>query len=540
MKKILFSLLIFQIAFYSCEKSDKVSIPDEFLEFVELFEFEASLRGITIDIEREGLIMEFADLSERDADGLCIRKTPIEIQIDINGWKRSDHSRKEFVVFHELAHGFLNRDHYNEVLPNGHWKSMMRGAPVKITGRSLEYEKNRNYYLDELFLYNVNTPAWAIATSANVKKLDYSLAIINSETTNNIFLSNIGILPIEIIAEIGEEMKDYYVVQPTSAIINPKDSAKFEIKYITSKLGEQHGVLNFKLKSTGEIINSVELSGIGITNSPNYKLVYDFDSSKSFWQSFSNSEYLYLIGYPPAPVFCYNPKNKTWREIPTQQFNNPQLLNFEDKTMLIDIKRDEDYIQTGIKIYEFDFGTEKFVDKSTFTISNQYFYNLSSFTLANKCYLIYLDEVYEYSIDSDIWQKKSKIPENIMDIFWAVINNRVFALTNLGLFEYFPTTDSWTSIDKVHQFYRYMPPFTYKNILYLTEITVDKDGNSLFKLWQYDGKLWSIHSNLPLPFSFNTFEFGGNLYFVNCNDGSNNTTYYQAEKIWYSVWQFIP
>src|ERR1035437_9451238 len=66
---------------------------------------------------------------------------------------------KEDLIFHELGHGLLKRDHLNLTLENGDWKSIMCGGD-KVGTRSwnINYKGiRRNYYIDELF--DENTPA---------------------------------------------------------------------------------------------------------------------------------------------------------------------------------------------------------------------------------------------------------------------------------------------------------------------------------------------------------------------------------------------
>jgi hypothetical protein len=74
---------------------------------------------------------------------------------------------KEDLIFHELGHGLLKRDHLNSTLENGDWKSIMCGG-TKVNNRSwnINYRGiRRNYYIDELF--NESTPAPAFGSLNN-------------------------------------------------------------------------------------------------------------------------------------------------------------------------------------------------------------------------------------------------------------------------------------------------------------------------------------------------------------------------------------
>jgi hypothetical protein len=60
---------------------------------------------------------------------------------------------KEDLIFHELGHGLLSRNHLNSTLENNEWKSLMCGG-TKVNNRSwnINYRGiRRSYYIDELF-----------------------------------------------------------------------------------------------------------------------------------------------------------------------------------------------------------------------------------------------------------------------------------------------------------------------------------------------------------------------------------------------------
>ncbi|MCK7482835.1 MAG: ImmA/IrrE family metallo-endopeptidase [Candidatus Moduliflexus flocculans] len=117
-------------------------MPDDFLVYVHGFENEAKLRGRTVDIEKQGLKVEFADFSGKDYVGLTNYENPIRIQIDKHYWNSAPDPYREFVLFHELGHAFLGiNDHRNDTLPNGDWKSIMRGPPANGDEHRIDYDK---------------------------------------------------------------------------------------------------------------------------------------------------------------------------------------------------------------------------------------------------------------------------------------------------------------------------------------------------------------------------------------------------------------
>ncbi|HQG68001.1 MAG TPA: hypothetical protein PLW20_05305, partial [Paludibacteraceae bacterium] len=123
----------------SCKDSHAYRVDSAFSTYLYTFQSEAAKRGQVFNFQQEGLIMEFADLTDNKA-GLCHYEKPIRIEIDRTYW--NDISKyagaeymKEDVIFHELGHGFLGREHLNDVLENGDWKSMMCGGQ-KVNNRA--------------------------------------------------------------------------------------------------------------------------------------------------------------------------------------------------------------------------------------------------------------------------------------------------------------------------------------------------------------------------------------------------------------------
>jgi len=158
----LISICCVFLFFTSCKDSKEYNVNSAFTEYLQRFEAEGLSRGHTFDPQNNGLIIEFADLKDNTA-GLTHYEKPIRIEIDKTYWndisKRTGaDAMKEDLIFHELGHGLLNRNHLNSTLPNGDWKSIMCGGD-KVNNRSwnINYRGIRHkYYIDELF--NESTP----------------------------------------------------------------------------------------------------------------------------------------------------------------------------------------------------------------------------------------------------------------------------------------------------------------------------------------------------------------------------------------------
>lgn len=150
-------LLLLLFFFSSCNNLNEYRVDTSFVDYLQRFENEASKRGKNFDFQSNGLIIEFANLKENTA-GLTHYENPIRIEIDETYWKAITKTSgadlmKEDLIFHELGHGLLDRNHLNSTLKNGDWKSIMCGG-TKVNGRSwnVNYKgMRREYYIDELF-----------------------------------------------------------------------------------------------------------------------------------------------------------------------------------------------------------------------------------------------------------------------------------------------------------------------------------------------------------------------------------------------------
>ena len=103
--KCILILISFSVLLPGCKKIT-FDVPDEFNVYVQRFENEGRLRGKSIDIKKQGLIVEFADFTGQDIVGLTKYEDPIRIQIDRTYWNENSDIYREFVMFHELGHGF--------------------------------------------------------------------------------------------------------------------------------------------------------------------------------------------------------------------------------------------------------------------------------------------------------------------------------------------------------------------------------------------------------------------------------------------------
>jgi hypothetical protein len=155
MKNILFFLIV--ITFFSCEKDQDIGtilIPYQIKYEVETFISEGEKRGINIDLKglrfylRGNLVNNWQGYYDGNEHAIYLDTTCL-----------SYIQEKEALIFHEMGHAILNREHKLDTLPNGDPSSIM-GTPVPIyTGLSFT---KRQYYIDELFNQNTPIPSWSL------------------------------------------------------------------------------------------------------------------------------------------------------------------------------------------------------------------------------------------------------------------------------------------------------------------------------------------------------------------------------------------
>ena len=119
--------------------------------YFDRFEEEAQKRGLSINLRASNISGEIIDLGDEDVAGQCTYNShlPNHVSIDLSFWNEAPDLYKEFVVFHELGHCELARDHRDEATENGICVSLMRSGLGDC--RDNYNTITRAAYLDELF-----------------------------------------------------------------------------------------------------------------------------------------------------------------------------------------------------------------------------------------------------------------------------------------------------------------------------------------------------------------------------------------------------
>jgi len=121
--------------------------------YFESFEVEARKRGLSFDLNRLKITGEIQNIAETNVAGTCQYGSHIHhVTIDSDFWNRNSSMQREFVVYHELGHCVLYRDHTESSFNNGACTSIMHSG---LTNCNVLYNTaNRDYYLNELFATN--------------------------------------------------------------------------------------------------------------------------------------------------------------------------------------------------------------------------------------------------------------------------------------------------------------------------------------------------------------------------------------------------
>lgn len=159
--KILFLFsLILLVSISSCNRDDDdlelegkeyPNVERALWPYFETFELEAEKRGFEVDLIERGIKGKVEVIEEENIGGLCNYHTDDANEVVINSaiWYSASELIKELILFHELGHCYLGRDHRDDAYDNNYCKSIMRSG---VGGCDDHYTVGtRSSYLDELF-----------------------------------------------------------------------------------------------------------------------------------------------------------------------------------------------------------------------------------------------------------------------------------------------------------------------------------------------------------------------------------------------------
>jgi len=158
--------LNWQCASDPVEDEAVIDVKPEFQPYLDAYIVEANKRGVETKFEETGLSIDFTEKQSGILSGVCFIGQH-KIEIDRSDWNTLSDNEKEGLIFHELGHCHLDRGHTNVLLPNGEWKSRMRGDPFEdeMMSTNVNYSgRRRDYYIEELFNENIPSPDWVNIT----------------------------------------------------------------------------------------------------------------------------------------------------------------------------------------------------------------------------------------------------------------------------------------------------------------------------------------------------------------------------------------
>ena len=187
MSRNIIPLVVITILF-GCSKYDYSNSElnnSEFQPYVDTFLAEANIRGYDIDLN--SISFYLADIENENVGGLCNQRKE-EIIIDKDGWESLTEINKELLIFHELGHCILGRDHRNETSENGDCLSIMNGEENNFNcSKNIYSDLWREYYLDELFNKSSVLPGWYSDNQEYITTYTNQLNIVSIEDLNTNF-----------------------------------------------------------------------------------------------------------------------------------------------------------------------------------------------------------------------------------------------------------------------------------------------------------------------------------------------------------------
>jgi len=137
----------------SCNKEDEVVyfVDGSLSEYFDRFVAEGVLRGVPVDFGAEPVNGYIRVITAPNVIGQCAHQEgePNTVIVDKYYWDNADDLEREFLVFHELGHCVLGRDHLDDADAQGNCISMMTSGTGLCRIRYTQV--NRESMLDELF-----------------------------------------------------------------------------------------------------------------------------------------------------------------------------------------------------------------------------------------------------------------------------------------------------------------------------------------------------------------------------------------------------
>ncbi|PIK15164.1 hypothetical protein [Halobacteriovorax sp. JY17] len=127
-----------------------------FSSYITAFEKEAAKNLSEPNFKVGDIPINFGDTTKDEFDGVCNTYSDgtKEILIKKSWWESTDKTQREIMIFHELGHCRLGRDHDEEIVTTSSNKTYKTSVMNPVIPHSDIYLEKRSAYLTELYLYN--------------------------------------------------------------------------------------------------------------------------------------------------------------------------------------------------------------------------------------------------------------------------------------------------------------------------------------------------------------------------------------------------
>ncbi|MDQ3017087.1 MAG: hypothetical protein M3R25_10280 [Bacteroidota bacterium] len=142
------------LTIYGCEPDAAISyvVETPLQDYFERFIDEAAVRGREVEDETYQVSARIDEIKEPNVIGQCSwnQNNAHNIVVDEDYWKTASDLQREFLVFHELGHCVLGKEHNDGADGRGNCESIMSSGTGNC--RVVYSKTNRDVLLDELFL----------------------------------------------------------------------------------------------------------------------------------------------------------------------------------------------------------------------------------------------------------------------------------------------------------------------------------------------------------------------------------------------------
>ena len=135
----------------SCQQETDNEIEVELQLYFDTFVEEAAVQGVEISLDEVDISGYVENIEQRGTLGQCksYSNGSKEIVIDEPYWNRATDTEREYLVFHELGHCILGREHLDSKNSSGICTSIMQSGDGSCKG--IYNGTNREELLEELF-----------------------------------------------------------------------------------------------------------------------------------------------------------------------------------------------------------------------------------------------------------------------------------------------------------------------------------------------------------------------------------------------------